>query len=67
MPKLKKLTVEEANRLRAYCAKNGGQDVVAVSLGTSSSRISRNINRHNAPQKWFHQKLVELKIIKQTL
>lgn len=65
MPKLQKLTSAEANRLRDYCAKNGGQEVVAVKWYTSSSRISRLIAREHAPQKAFRQELIKAGIIKE--
>ncbi len=63
-PKLKKLTVEEAAALKRFCQDNGGQEVVAVSWGFSSSRITRAINRDCAPQPKFRLKLIEAGIVK---
>lgn len=63
-PKLKNLAAAEGRALKAYCAKNGGQEVVAVGWGISSSRITRAINRKSAPQKKFRNILIAAKIVK---
>ena len=62
--KNKKLSVAEAERLAKYCQDRGGQEEVAVSWFTSSSRLSRLIRRKCAPQKMFRHKLQEIGVIK---
>ena len=58
------LTDAEANRLRAWIDKNGGQAKASAIIGASIGTLSRTINGHTAPTPLFRQRLVELGVIK---
>lgn len=60
----KKLTKDEAQRLKDYMEKHSGQVAVSVDFKVTPGTLSRTANRRTAPSPMLRDKLVEHGIIK---
>lgn len=61
--KRRKLNKAEAARFRKYCDEQGGQQIAATALFTSTRRISNLITGKHVPHRSFMMRLIELRIM----